>query len=240
MKNTKRLLALILALAMCLAMTACGSEPKGSVSTGADSSSNSNSAPETTPEPTPEPDDGLEIGSMVGGTYENDFAGIGCKLDDTWTYFTEEEILEMNELTIDAIDDEEIAAKLSDKGTFYDMAAMSEETGANVNVVVENLGLLYGTVLDTDGYIDIALQSLEGQLSSAGMNITTCEKDSFDFCGKTTSGIYVAGTMSIQGMEIEMFERMACVKAGTYMFLVTACTYIEDTTADVLSLFYAA
>lgn len=237
MKNMKKLLALILALAMCLAMAACGSGPKGSVSPADDSGSDSTPAP--TPEPTPEPEDELELGSMVGGTYENAFAGIGCKLDSSWTYLSDEEILEINEITIDSIDDEELAELLSDKDTFYDMMALSEETASTVNVVVENLGLLHGSVLDTGSYIDISLKSLESQLGSMGMNVSSCRKDSFDFCGKPTDGIYVSGTMNIEGVDVECFERMACVKAGTYMFAVTVCTYIEDNTADLLELFYA-
>ncbi|MCM1148617.1 MAG: hypothetical protein NC319_00820 [Butyricicoccus sp.] len=239
MKKVKKLLALMLALAMLMAMTACGSEPKGSVSTGADSGSSTSSTPEATPEPTPEPEDELELGSMVGGIYENDFAGIGCKLDETWTYLSEEEILAQNEVMIESVDDDELAELLSDKGTFYDMVAMSEETLSTVNVVVENLGLLYGAALDAGKYVDISLESLEGQLGSMGMSVTSCEKESVDFCGKATDGIYIAGTMDVEGYEVEMFERIACVKAGTYMFVITACTYVEDTTADVLALFYS-
>lgn len=241
MKNMKKLLALVLALAMCLAMTACASGLRGSVSAPAGSSSDPTPepTPKATPEPTPEPEDDLELGSMVGGVYENSFAGIGCRLDDSWVYLSDEEIRAQNEITIDAIDDEELAELLSNKGTFFDMMAMSEEGLATVNVVVENLGLLYGAVLDTSGYVDISLKNLASQLGAMGMNVSTCEKDSFDFCGKSTDGIYVSGTMGAEGYEVEMFERMACVKAGTYMFVVTVCTYVEDGTADLLDLFYA-
>ena len=239
MKNVKKLLALVLALAMVLALSACGSGPKGSVSAPADSSTGTASAPETASEPTPEPEDELEIGSIVGGTYENDFAGIGCKLDSSWTYFTDEELLELNGIVADSIDDEELAEQLRDSDTFYDMAAMADEGLTTVNVVVENLGLLYGAVLDTGSYIDISLENLESQLSGMGLNVTACEKDSFDFCGKPSDGIHISGTMDVEGYEIEMFERMAFVKAGTYMFCITACTYFEDTTSDILDLFYA-
>lgn len=239
MKKVKKLFALMLALAMLTAMAGCGSEPKGSVSPGDSSGSGASSTPAPTPEPTPEPEDDLELGSTVGGTYENDFAGIGCKLDESWTYLSEEEILQANEMTIDSVDDDELAELLSDKGTFFDMMATSEEGLASVNVVVENLGLIYGTVLDTGGYVDITLKSLEGQLSKMGLNVSSCEKESLNFCGKSTDGIYVSGTMSAEGIEVEMYERVACVKAGTYMFVITACTYFEDGTLDILDRFYA-
>ena len=241
MKNMKKLLALILALTMVFALTACGSEPKGNVTPAADDSA----APEATPAAaaTPEPaapEDNIELGSMVGGTYENDFIGIGCKLDDSWTYYTEEEILALNDLTVSSIDDEDLAEQLSSSDSFYDMVASADEGLTSVNVVIENLGLIYGHTLDSSGYIDIALENLEDQLALMGINVDTCEKVSFDFCGSATDGIYIVGTMTVEGIELEMYQRMACVKAGNYMCCITACTYFEDGTTDILDMFYAA
>lgn len=236
MKNMKKLLALMLALSMLTLLAACGSGPRGSLSTPADSGS---AAPESAPEPNPETQDGLQPGSTVGGVYENAFAGIGCRLDETWTYLSDEEILAQNEIVIDSIDDEELARLLSSKSTFFDMLATSEEGLATVNVVAENLGLLYGSVLDTGSYVDIALKSFESNSASMGLTVSSCEKRSFDFCGKSTDGISLSGTINIEGVDVEMFERIACVKAGSYMFVVTACTYVEDNTEDVLNLFYA-
>ena len=254
MKNAKRLLALMLALSLVFALTACGSEPKkGSVtlndktSTPAPASTPENTPepePENTPEPEPEntpepePEDDVELGSMNGGTYANSFVGIGCKLDDTWTYYSEEEILEFNGLMVDSIGDEDLADMLRKSNIFYDMVA-SSETGSSVNVVLENIGLIYGHVLDSSSYVDIALESLEGQLALMGVTATTCEKTSFDFCGKKTDGIYIAGTLSAGDIEVDMYQLMACVKAGNYMTCITACTYYEDTTADILDMFYA-
>ena len=238
MKNTKKLLALILALALVFALTACGSDPKGSV-TQDDSTATPAPAnePEATPEP--EPEDSVEMGSMNGGTYSNTFVGIGCKLDDTWTYYSDDEIIALNGLMVESIDDEELAQQLSESESFYDMFASKDDGLFSVNVVLENLGLLYGHTLDASGYIDIAMESLEDQLAIMGINTTTCEKVSFDFCGKQTDGIYIVGTMNVEGFEVEMFQRMACVKAGSYMTCITACSYFEDITTDILDMFYA-
>ena len=245
MKNVKKLLALMLALALVFALTACGSEPKGNV-TPSDNTTPS-AAPaddktESTPEPTvePAPEDDVELGSMTGGVYKNDFVGISCTMDDNWTYYSEEEILALNGLVADSTDDEELAEQLRDSDSFYDMMAENGETLENVNIVLENLGLIYGNTMDASGYIDVALENLESQMKSMGMNVTSCEKVSFDFCGKETDGIYITSSMAVEGMEIEVFQRMACVKAGTYMCVITACSYFEDTTMDVLNLFSAA
>ena len=238
MKNLKKLLALMLALSLVFALTACGSEPKGSVTS--DNNSTSTPAPTAEPEKTPEPEPeyNVEMGSMNGGTYENDFVGIGCKLDDSWTYYSEDEILQLNGLMVDSIEDEDLARQLSESDSFYDMLATTDD-GSSVNVVLENLGLIYGHTLDASGYLDIALESLEDQLPLMGINTTTCEKVSFDFCGSKADGIYIVGTVSVEGMEIDMYQRMACVKAGSYMTCITACSYFEDITTDILDMFYA-
>lgn len=237
----KKIFALMLALSLVFALTACGSEPKGSVTPN---DSSSTPAPASTPENTPEPvsedepEDTVGLGSMNGGTYENSFVGIGCKLGGTWTYYSDEEIIEFNGLMVDSIDDEELAGLLSNSDSFYDMVA-SDEMGSSVNVVLENLGLIYGHTLDASGYIDIALESLEGQLALMGVNTTTCEKVSFDFCGEKTDGIYIVGTLGVEGIEVDMYQLMACVKAGNYMACITACSYFEDITSDILDMFYA-
>ncbi len=242
MKNIRKLLALVLALALVFALSACGSEPKGNVTSGGSDKTDVSGTTtpkedktEATPAPEAEPEDDIELGSMVGGTYENDFIGIGCKLDENWTYCTEDELLELNGLVADSVDDEELAEQLRDSKSFYDMMATAEDGLVSVNVVLENLGLIYGHTLDASGYIDVALETLEGSLAELGIEATSCEKVSFDFCGQPTDGIYITG--SVQG--VEMYQRMACVKAGNYMCCVTACTYVEDLTTDVLDLFYA-
>lgn len=239
MKNLNKLLALTLALALVFALTACGSQPKGSVTPDNSAATpEPASAPESAPEPEPESQDDVGLGSMSGGTYENDFVGIGCKLDDTWTYYSDEEIIELNGLMVDSIDDEDLAEQLRSSDSFYDMLASNNE-GSSINVVLENLGLIYGHTLDAGSYIDIALKSLEDQLTLMGVSAATCEKVSFDFCGKQTEGLYIAGTLSIEGIEVDMYQRMACVKAGGYMTCVTSCSYFEDITTDLLDMFYA-
>ena len=55
------------------------------------------------------------------------------------------------------------------------------------------------------------------------------------FCGKDNAGIYVKGSNG----GIDMYERLACVKAGNYMAIITVCSYTADVTQDVLDLFKA-
>ena len=67
--NKRRVIALIMALAMVLALCACGSndDAKGKTETGTSA--------------TAEPYKSLELGSVAGGKYENDYFGFGWELD---------------------------------------------------------------------------------------------------------------------------------------------------------------
>ena len=42
-----------------------------------------------------------------------------------------------------------------------------------------------------------------------------------------------------KALGVPVYELLACVKVGDYVAVVTACTYGEDTTADILAAFQA-
>lgn len=139
MKNTKRIAALIMALIMVFALCACsddddakGKVEPGTVETGA---------------PSAEPEKTLELGTLSGGKYANDYFGFGCELDDQWTYADEDQLLSMIQATADLIDDENFKDDILDADMFYDMMAVYYDGVTSMNVVVQNIGAAYAHCL---------------------------------------------------------------------------------------------
>ena len=90
----KKLAALTLALLMTLSLAACGSQK--------DDQAGGAVTPGVTGDAVP------DMGTVSGGTYTNRFAGISCTLDDSWYFYTDEQIDELNGFVRESTSDEEL------------------------------------------------------------------------------------------------------------------------------------
>ena len=107
---------------------------------------------------------------------------------------------------------------------------------STVNITAENLGLIYGTVMDESAYAQAALAQLSAALESAGMTDVTTQAAACNFAGSEHACIVIKCTLS----GIDVYEKVVCVKAGNYMGIVTVASYYQDTTDEMLSLFTPA
>ena len=94
----KKLAALTLALLMTLSLAACGSQK--------DDQAGGAVTPGVTDDAVP------DMGTVSGGTYTNRFAGISCTLDDSWYFYTDEQIDELNGFVRESTSDEELKTRL--------------------------------------------------------------------------------------------------------------------------------
>lgn len=239
MKNVKILVSIFLLLAL---LAGCGGEPKDEATPPSDkvsSGENIKQAPSAEPaaEPSPEPVESakpLRHGSVVGGTYTNETIGIGCDLDSSWTYMTDEEIAEINGIAQDIFDEADL--DLSEGDRFTDMYAMTNEGLVTINVQIERLGVTSGAGLSEDVIAEnIPLDEIVSMLESAGYSSIDCEMRTVDFADGTHYSIHIAG--QFQGADI--YQQMVYVKQGVYMATTTFTSYFEDTTDQLMEAFYS-
>ena len=228
----KKTLAILLTLALCLALAACGGS-QSSVSGQTSQSSQTAATPEPTPEPTTDPN--FDIGVTSGGRYENSYFKLGCELDDSWVFATEEELLNMGATTAEYVDDEELKQLLMDADSFFDMSAEKDGGQESVNAVVENVGLRNSLLITEQAYVDASLDNLKTQMESMGMTDVEAEKITVDFAGASHPGIRL--TAKISGLDYFMED--VVIKQGQWVMVVTAGSLFEDDTANILNSFFA-
>lgn len=208
----KKMGCLLALMALLSALTACGGDSAEDVS---------GTLPPETPM-TPEETE-FQSGRVEGGTYTNEFLSVACQLGDEWTYLTDEEIAQLNGEIGESLTDEELSEMFSNGKTVQDMYAASADGTATINVIFEDMGVLYGAALDEDA------------LMQAGMSDIQVEAGSMEFAGADHSTLRVTSTIS----EIPVYELMVCVKEGNYMGVITLASYLEDTTEEMAALFTA-
>jgi len=236
MNRNSKIIASFIILSLILSFAACGEKDvSGSVTTPA---AKTEVGWTNTAEPTTE-EAAFETGSTEGGVYTNNFIGIGCKLDDNWSFYNDEQLADLNGVVLDALDDEALSeqfAKSVESGkTIYDMFAVSADGLANLNIVIENLGLVYGTALDESGYVNLGMKTVIQSFDAIGASNVSVEKISVEFAGASRW----AFTIYAEQSGVPLYEKAICIKKGNYMAVITLCCYYEDITDDLATLFYS-
>ncbi len=213
--------------AVCLA--GCGrseSSIRGSVTRSDKNVQTETAGPETAAGPE------LSLGSTSGNRWENEFIGIGCKLDENWTFMTDEEIRELNQFTADMAG-EELKEAMESADLIYDMAAMYADGVTNVNVNLEKLSGA-AALIDEETYVGLSEGKLEEALTSMGLENIQTSSEEITFAGKSHYCIYVEGEMS----GAKLYEAVVAVKCSGYMSCISVATWGEDIIEELLGCFY--
>lgn len=231
--------ALLLAGALLLTMSACsgsdGKSVRGSVTsvetTAPETTAPETTVPETTAPETTEP--AFAVGSSSGNRYENTFLGIGCALDENWTFLSDEQIRENNAAAADMMADE-YQEQVQDADVVYDMMANHQNEVDTLSLNMEKLSGAAKLVTE-EQYAQLSLEGLEGSLSSMGIENIQTSVEQISFAGGTHACIRLEGEYS----GVKVYESLVCFKRGGYMALACACTWMEDGTQAILDSFYA-
>ena len=177
-----------------------------------------------------------DMGTVSGGTYTNRFAGISCTLDDSWYFYTDEQIDELNGFVRESTSDEELKTRLESSSSVQDMYAASTDGLMTNNVVFTNMGLLGGSTVTPQDVAELSVEQVPAALESYGFTDVTAQLTTVDFAGQKN---VPAVAVSAMNGDIATYELLVCLKAGNYSFSVTLCSFTEDVTADIADLFTA-
>lgn len=227
----KKIAAMLMALVL-LATTACGQQAQeqtgGTVEPGGQQEPSAAGQVDAA-------DDMPEMGSVNGGVYTNEFAGIGCTLDETWVFYTEEQLAQVNGFFTDGTGDEDMRKLMEDNKSVQDMQAASVDGLMTMGVTFQNMGLLFGSTMSAQEYAELSAGQLPDELSVYGLENVTAAVTTATFAGEERPAVTLTATVQ----DIPMYELMICLKEGNYIYCVVLCSYTEDVTAEMAALFYA-
>lgn len=219
-----------LLLGLCLVLTGCGGgeEVRGTVEAPAEGT-------------VPATEAALDMGTLEGGSYRNAYAGIGCDLDESWVIYGAEDLQQLPQAVLDAVEGSEMGALMEGVEQFTDFQAENADLMANVNLVYVKQDLtsrLAFQLLSDEEVVDANLaqkELLTESYAQAGMEVSTMEKAPVTFLGRETWAMKT--TAQMDGLDVYLLQ-LFNFKAGAYGLTLTCASFAEDNTEQLLELFY--
>ncbi len=248
MKLFRSITAFLLALCTILPLSSCamlandGSSDNGDdvVNEGKNNSSdnNDNSADTDNSYVSSNIKGGIYTEDNGGVRYTNDDIGATVLFDSNWYVADMTELAGMINLTVDTSSGQsssDIANLMRESNTFFDLYTLSSDSTRSINITYEKLNAIYGAILSEEGYIEASLDNLDASLEPSGFSDIIKSKTTQMFAGKERAAIELEALLN--GGKV--YEKLVCIKSGSYMVCVTFATYNENNTDELVAMFTA-
>ena len=200
----KRTLALILALVLCLSLAACNSDPS---------------------ETDPASDAALSRGAVNGSVYTNESLKLRFQLPSGWSFYTEEEIAEVNNMTQEMYESLDLEDTIASGGQFMDLFAASASNLDNVNLILQPADQKVSGVSEKKIF-EGSEESLRSQFSAAGMEVKTYEVLTAKFCGAEKAVLHME--MGMNGYVLQQYQLWIRSDPSYTAVLTISSTSITD------------
>lgn len=175
----------------------------------------------------------FSAGTVEGSTYTNEFIGISCALDESWTISSQEELAQQMGMVADVFTDEDLVKQIeSSNSAFLFMATQNDGLG-NINITASNTESFAAALSDQNAIVDEVAAQLPEAFAASSMEVIDCGTGSISFCGEEHYGIQ----SHLSYYDVPIYQRQILLIRGTYSVTITISTYYEDTTQELLDLF---
>ena len=235
----KKISVVLFALILASTVYGCGSEEdvRGEItSTVEESSTEETVATEETAEvedTTEAEEKELELGATEGSVYENAFIGIGYQLPDGWTFYTDEQIMELNNATSEMAG-EEYQQLMEEVSIIYDMFATDADGLNNININMEKGNPVQLLALDLAQNYEAAMSTMKSTYENMGYENFEYEIGTIDIDGEEV----VSAHITVEINDVSVYQTLFAVKCNGYLANVAVTSYFDDITADILGNLY--
>jgi len=174
----------------------------------------------------------LSLGVAENGTYRNEFLGVSFTAPAGWEFYTDEQIMELNNVVGEYID-EDVVEQLKNATIVYDMYATYQEEGSNVNVNLEKLSAAQSFAIDIKQALEAQIDVIKTTYANMGYTDINASHTKVRVDGKEFDGLRV--TAKIQ--DIDFYVTAFAFKKSNYLANITVCSLQTDRTNAILSCF---
>ena len=146
----------------------------------------------------------FSLGTVSGQVWENEYLGLGCEFPDSWFFSSEQEIAELNGMTLEYIP-EDYTEQMKNADIVYDMMARSQAGIANANVNFQKLTALQVLTYDTREAIEGTLGVVKEAYENMGYTNVSASLDEVQIDGKTLDCMYLRAEMGDYTMYVKAF-----------------------------------
>lgn len=177
----------------------------------------------------------FSFGDTADNTYQNAFLGIACTLPSDWVFYTDEQIMQLNNITGEYYEDD-VAEVIKNATIIYDMYAQQQSTGNNINVNLEKLSPLQIATLNIKQTLESQIGTVKSTYQNMGFTDIDAAYSLVTVVGREFDALEI--TAKIQGTDF--YCTCFSFKKGTYLASVTVSAVQINSIDTILGYFTVA
>lgn len=175
----------------------------------------------------------LSLGTVSGSKYESEFIGIGYMLPSGWSFYTEDQIKEMNQYVEDKADQNYLDL-IKNADIVYDMMATSSAGTDNVLVTLEKKPAATLDKIDLKQSLETSFKAFKTSFENMGYRNISHEITTVTIDGKGFDAMHINATYG--GMK--MYQTCIVIKCNGYLATIAFTTFDAAGTAPLLENIY--
>ncbi|MCR4652303.1 MAG: hypothetical protein K5744_01240 [Eubacterium sp.] len=175
----------------------------------------------------------FNVGASAGAEYTNETFNLKFALPDGWSFFDEAQMEQLNATIGDKMNSKEVADAIKSGKAYIDMYASTADQLKTVNINLADAHVDIEAAGGADIMMsDTVLNTTKNALEAQGITGLEVTKGTTTFLGKAdTPAIIVKGEFN----GVEVHETLVYAISGHYLATITAASFGEDVTQDILN-----
>ncbi|MBR4295338.1 MAG: hypothetical protein IKT56_00685 [Clostridia bacterium] len=174
----------------------------------------------------------FSMGTSSSGVYTNDFLGLSFTAPEGWVFYTDKQILELNNVVSEFYDEDTLEA-LKNATIVYDMYATYEDGMQSVNINMEKLSSFEIMSFDVKESLESQIGALKTSYENMGYTDVDVKYQKITVDGKEFDALTLSANLYGYSASVVVFSFIR----GNYMANVAAFSFYSGGVEEILKCF---